>query len=226
MTLTNPEIETQSPKIRFIFALQKAQSEFPSLVKSKHVDNGKFGYDYLPLEQMLSLIQPVLHKNGFHLSQLFGYTPTSQTLIKTKLVHFGGHEEVSELPLFLPPRDLQKKNEAHVWGGAVTYQRRYSIKLILGLETDMDNNMEIEEEKPKKEKAKKEELKPPVSQKSTTFVLAKKAIEDCKQLKKLDSYTDTFNDRLNEGKITKEEYSKLTDLLEAKYVNLTEKINS
>ena len=125
-------------------------------------------------------------------------------------------------------RDLQKKNEAHVWGGSVTYQRRYSIKLILGLETDMDNNMEIEEEKPKKrtKEGKKEESKPPVSQKSTTFVLAKKAIEDCKQLKKLDSYTDSFNDRLNEGKITKEEYSKLTDLLEAKYVNLTEQINS
>ena len=215
-----------NPKIAFIKALQKAQKEFPSLEKSKHVDNGRFGYDYLPLEQMLSLIQPVLHNNGFHLSQLFGYTPTGETLVKTKLVHKDGHEEVSELPLFLPPRDLQKKNEAHVWGGSVTYQRRYSIKLILGLETDMDNNMEIEEEKPKKERPKKEELKPPVSQKSTTFVLAKKAIEDCKQLKKLDSYTDSFNDRLNEGKITKEEYGKLTDLLEAKYVNLTEAINS
>ena len=217
-----------NPKIAFIKALQKAQKEFPSLGKSKHVDNGKFGYDYLPLEQMLSLIQPILHNNGFHLSQLFGYTPTGETLVKTKLVHKEGHEEVSELPLFLPPRDLQKKNEAHVWGGAVTYQRRYSIKLILGLETDMDNNMEIEEEKPNKrtKEGKKEELKTPVSQKSTTFVLAKKAIEDCKQLKKLDSYTDSFNDRLNEGKITKEEYSKITDLLEAKYVNLTEQINS
>ena len=215
-----------NPKIAFIKALQKAQKEFPTLGKSKHVDNGKFGYDYLPLEQMLSLIQPVLHNNGFHLSQLFGYTPTGETLVKTKLVHKDVHEEISELPLFLPPRDLQKKNEAHVWGGSVTYQRRYSIKLILGLETDMDNNMEIEEEKPKKERPKKEELKPPVSQKSTTFVLAKKAIEDCKQLKKLDSYTDSFSDRLNEGKITKEEYNKLTDLLEAKYVNLTEQINS
>ena len=219
--------ETNS-KIAFIKALQKAQKEFPTLGKSKHVNQGAFGYDYLPLEQMLSLIQPVLHNNGFHLSQLFGYTPTGETLVKTKLVHKDGHEEISELPLFLPPRDLQKKNEAHVWGGSVTYQRRYSIKLILGLETDMDNNMEIEEEKPNKrtKEGKKEELKTPVSQKSTTFVLAKKAIEECKQLKKLDSYTDSFNDRLNEGKITKEEYSKLTDLLEAKYVNLTEAINS
>ena len=142
------------PKIQFIRALQKAQKEFPSLGKSKHVNQGAFGYDYLPLEQMLSLIQPVLDNNDFHLSQLFGYTPTGETLVKTKLVHIGGHEEVSELPLFLPPRDLQKKNEAHVWGGSVTYQRRYSIKLILGLETDMDNNMEIQEEKPKKEKPK------------------------------------------------------------------------
>jgi len=210
-----------NPKIAFIKALQKAQKEFPTLGKSKHVNQGAFGYDYLPLEQMLSLIQPVLHNNGFHLSQLFGYTPTGQTLVKTKLVHKDGHEEVSELPLFLPPRDLQKKNEAHVWGGSVTYQRRYSIKLILGLETDMDNNMEIDEEKPKKPK-----LKGTSNQKSPTFALAKDAIEKCRELKKLDSYTDTFSERLNEGKLTQEEYSKLTDLLEAKYVNLTEAINS
>jgi len=210
-----------NPKIAFIKALQKAQKEFPSLGKSKNVNQGAFSYDYLPLEQMLSLVQPVLHNNGFHLSQLFGYTPTGETLVKTKLVHEDGHEEVSELPLFLPPRDLQKKNEAHVWGGAVTYQRRYSIKLILGLETDMDNNMEIEEEKPKKK-----QLNKSVRQKSPTFALAKDAIEKCRELKKLDSYTDTFSERLNEGKLTQEEYSELTDLLEAKYVNLTEQMNS
>ena len=207
------------PKIQFIRALQKAQKEFPSLGKSKHVNQGAFGYDYLPLEQMLSLLQPVLHNNDFHLSQLFGYTPTGETLVKTKLVHIGGHEEVSELPLFLPPRDLQKKNEAHVWGGSVTYQRRYSIKLILGLETDMDNNMEIQEEKPKKEKP-----KATVNQKSTTFVLAKQAIEKCTDLKKLDPYTDTFSERLNEGKLTQEEYKKLVDILEKKYLDLTEKV--
>tara|TARA_R100001510_G_C7541692_1_gene128991 strand:+ start:14 stop:664 length:651 start_codon:yes stop_codon:yes gene_type:complete len=61
---------------------------------------------------------------------------------------------------------------------------------------------------------------------SPTFALAKDAIEKCRELKKLDSYTDTFSERLNEGKITQEEYRQLTDLLEAKYVNLTEAINS
>ena len=59
-----------------------------------------------------------------------------------------------------------------------------------------------------------------------TFALAKDAIEKCNNLEKLDSYTDSFNDRLNEGKITKEEYSKLTDLLETKIVILTGAMHS
>jgi hypothetical protein len=64
MALINTMTET-NPKIQFIKALQKAQKEFPSLEKSKKVDQGAFKYDYLPLEQMLSLIQPVLHNNGY-----------------------------------------------------------------------------------------------------------------------------------------------------------------
>ena len=30
----------------------------------------------------------------------------------------------------------------HSWGGSITYARRYSIKLILGIEPDMDTNVE------------------------------------------------------------------------------------
>ena len=55
------------PKVQFIQALQKAQQEFPSLAKTKDVGVGNFGYSYLPLEQMLSKIQPVLHKNKLHI---------------------------------------------------------------------------------------------------------------------------------------------------------------
>ena len=202
-----------NPKIAFIKALQKAQKEFPSLGKSKHVDNGKFGYDYLPLEQMLSLIQPILHNNGFHLSQLFGYTPTGETLVKTKLVHKDGHEEVSELPLFLPPRDLQKKNEAHVWGSSVTYQRRYSIKLILGVETDMDNNMELEAEKAHKSR----QAAPP----QNVFIAAKAAIEKETDFERLLSHESNLEVRYTQGKITQDEYKVLSGLLDTKKTELT-----
>ena len=204
MALINTMTET-NPKIQFIKAFQKAQKEFPSLEKSKKVDQGKFKYDYLPLEQMLSLIQPVLHNNGFHLSQLFGCTPTGETLIKTKLVHEDGHEEISELPLFLPPRDLERKNEAHVWGGAVTYQRRYSIKLILGLETDMDNNMEIEPEKTSKKN------RTPVSTQNLT-VVAKDAILKADTRQRLDKCAESLEVRYTNGQIPQNDYNDLCDL--------------
>ena len=208
MALTNTMTET-NPKIQFIKAFQKAQKEFPSLEKSKKVDQGKFKYDYLPLEQMLSLIQPVLHNNGFHLSQLFGCTPTGETLIKTKLVHEDGHEEISELPLFLPPRDLERKNEAHVWGGAVTYQRRYSIKLILGLETDMDNNMEIEPEKTSKKN------RTPVSTQNLT-VVAKDAILKADTRQRLDKCAESLEVRYTNGQIPQNDYNDLCDLIKTR----------
>ncbi len=201
------------PKVQFIKALQKAQQEFPSLGKTKEVGVGKFGYSYLPLEQMLSKIQPVLHKNKLHISQVFGYTPTGETTIKTKLVHESGHEEVSELPLFIPPRDMQKKNEAHVWGSSVTYQRRYSIKLILGVETDMDNNMELEAEKAHKSR----QAAPP----QNVFIAAKAAIEKETDFERLLSHESNLEVRYTQGKITQDEYKVLSGLLDTKKTELT-----
>ena len=201
------------PKVQFVKALQKAQSEFPSLGKTKEVGVGKFGYSYLPLEQMLSKIQPVLHKNKLHISQVFGYTPTGETTIKTKLVHESGHEEVSELPLFIPPRDMQKKNEAHVWGSSVTYQRRYSIKLILGVETDMDNNMELEAEKAHKSR----QAAPP----QNVFIAAKAAIEKETDFERLLSHESNLEVRYTQGKITQDEYKVLSGLLDTKKAELT-----
>jgi len=206
-----------NPKVNFIKALQKAQAEIPTLEKSKNVKvQGKFSYDYTPLEEMLSVIQPVLHKHGLHISQLFGYTPTGETLLKTKLVHVDGHEEISEEPLFMPPKDLEKKNEMHVWGGSVTYQRRYSIKLILGLETDMDHNMEIEEEKPKKDRS-----KTPVQHKQNIAVLARDAIVKSTTSQQLDNHTETLRQRYSEGKITQDQYNKLISLIETRRRCLT-----
>ncbi len=178
-------------------ALQKAQKEFPSMGKTKQVGVGSFGYSYLPLEQMLSLVTPVLLRHGLCLSQGFGCSPTGQTLIITRLLHKSGAFIKSELPIFLSERDMAnpKKNQTHNWGGAVTYQRRYSIKLILGLETDMDFNMEEEEEIQNKNVNKgevietlREQVKAKTFNKSdtdVTFGLAKNAILNAKSKEQL-----------------------------------------
>ena len=138
---------TLTEQQELVEALIKAQKEFPTMGKTKQVGVGSYGYSYLPLEQMLSLVTPVLLQNDLSLSQGFSYTPTGETLLVTKLLHKGGGIIESQLPLFLSQKDMDhpKKSQTHTWGGSVTYQRRYSIKLILGLETDMDFNMEEEE---------------------------------------------------------------------------------
>ena len=205
-------------------ALQQAQKEFPSLAKTKQVGVGNFGYSYLPLEQMLALVTPVLLKNGLCISQGFGCSPTGQTLIVTRLFHKSGAYIKSELPIFLPERDMAnpKKNQTHLWGGAVTYQRRYSIKLILGLETDMDFNMEEEEKVADKQSNKgevietlREQVKEISNNSDTekTYQLAKGAINTAKSVEQLTDFKKNIAIRFAKGKLTLTQKEELETLI-------------
>ena len=238
LTKQTKTMTQKDPQAALAEALQKAQSEFPSLAKTKQVGVGNYGYSYLPLEQMLSLVTPVLLKNGLCLSQGFGCSPTGQTLIVTKLIHKSSALMKSELPIFLPERDMAnpKKNQTHLWGGAVTYQRRYSIKLILGLETDMDFNMEEEEEvSDKKPKPKllenkgevietlRKQVQEKVSNKpdtDVTFGLAKKAIEIASSLDQLTDHKKNIATRFAQGKLTQEQKIELDRAIISKQMKL------
>lgn len=213
-------------------ALQKAQAEFPTMGKTKQVGVGSFGYSYLPLEQMLSLVTPVLLKNGLCISQGFGCSATGETLIVTRLIHKSGGMIKSELPIFLSEKDMAnpKKNQTHIWGGAVTYQRRYSIKLILGLETDMDFNME-EEEKVQEKKINKgevietlrEQVQAKVSNQpdtDATFGLAKKAIEIASSEDQLTDHKKNIATRFAQGKLTQEQKIELDRAIISKQMKL------
>lgn len=213
-------------------ALQKAQAEFPTMGKTKQVGVGSFGYSYLPLEQMLSLVTPVLLKNGLCISQGFGCSATGETLIVTRLIHKTGGMIKSELPIFLSEKDMAnpKKNQTHIWGGAVTYQRRYSIKLILGLETDMDFNME-EEEKVAEKKINKgevietlrEQVQAKVSNQpdtDATFGLAKKAIEIASSEDQLTDHKKNIATRFAQGKLTQEQKLELDRAIITKQMKL------
>jgi len=213
-------------------ALQKAQAEFPTMGKTKQVGVGSFGYSYLPLEQMLSLVTPVLLKNGLCISQGFGCSATGETLIVTRLIHKSGGMIKSELPIFLSEKDMAnpKKNQTHIWGGAVTYQRRYSIKLILGLETDMDFNMEEEEKVQEKNINKgevietlREQVQAKVSNKpdtDATFGLAKKAIEIASSEDQLTDHKKNIATRFAQGKLTQEQKLELDRAIISKQMKL------
>lgn len=225
MTETNPNAAVAA-------ALQKAQAEFPTMGKTKQVGVGSFGYSYLPLEQMLSLVTPVLLKNGLCISQGFGCSATGETLIVTRLIHKTGGMIKSELPIFLSEKDMAnpKKNQTHIWGGAVTYQRRYSIKLILGLETDMDFNMEEEEKVQEKNINKgevietlREQVQAKVSNKpdtDATFGLAKKAIEIASSEDQLTDHKKNIATRFAQGKLTQEQKLELDRAIISKQMKL------
>ena len=220
------------PNAAVAAALQKAQAEFPTMGKTKQVGVGSFGYSYLPLEQMLSLVTPVLLKNGLCISQGFGCSATGETLIVTRLIHKTGGMIKSELPIFLSEKDMAnpKKNQTHIWGGAVTYQRRYSIKLILGLETDMDFNMEEEEKVQEKNINKgevietlREQVQAKVSNKpdtDATFGLAKKAIEIASSEDQLTDHKKNIATRFAQGKLTQEQKIELDRAIISKQMKL------
>ena len=126
-------------------SLLNFQKQLPDLKKDKTAGMGKYQYKYCSLENLISSIQPVLHANGLILIQPQAYNDHGQTLIVTRLIHVESGEEIkSEMPLFLPENMGSKPQFA--WGGGLTYGRRYAIKMLLGIEPDMDTNTEQDTE--------------------------------------------------------------------------------
>ena len=180
-------------------ALQKFQQQVPSLERSKE----GFNYDYTPLEEMISVIQPVLHKNGLMLLQPPSVGHHGQTMIVTRLVHIeSGQILESELPIYLPENMGNKP--MFTWGGSLTYGRRYAIKMLLGIEPDMDTNTETVEVIEKKNKpAVKTE---PPKKNDEGEALTKQFIAYVKKNPdKVDSVKTRLSDRYSEGKITEKQ---------------------
>ena len=126
-------------------SLLNFQKQLPDLKKDKTAGMGKYQYKYCSLENLISSIQPILHANGLILIQPQAYNDHGQTLIVTRLIHVESGEEIkSEMPLFLPENMGSKPQFA--WGGGLTYGRRYAIKMLLGIEPDMDTNTETDTE--------------------------------------------------------------------------------
>jgi len=180
-------------------ALQKFQQECPSLTRSKE----GYNYQYTPLEEMLSVIQPVLHKNGLILIQPPTSTCDGVSIILTRLIHVeSGQEITSELPIFLP--DDMGKKPMFTYGGSLTYGRRYAVKMILGIEADMDCNTEPVEEIAKKNQPAVKTEPPKASEDGEA--LTKQFIAYVKKHPdKVDSVKTRLSDRYSEGKITEKQ---------------------
>lgn len=111
-------------------ALVAAQSEFPSIPKNAQ----GYGYKYATLDDILTIVKPILHKNGLAITQLL-----EQDGIRTMLLHDSGQyiESWAQLP---PLSQGKNMNAAQAAGAAITYMRRYGISALLNLSVDEDTD--------------------------------------------------------------------------------------
>ncbi len=114
-------------------AFAKAQSEFPTIAKTKTADMGTYSYSYADLGDTIDAVRPILVKHGLAFAQS-AVTHDDKIGIETRIYHTSGHVEV------FGPLYLSGGGDARAAGSAVTYARRYSLTAALGITSDEDTD--------------------------------------------------------------------------------------
>lgn len=129
-----------------IKALAKALSKFQNEVGviPKNSTNPYFNSKYADLSDILTAIKKPLHAAGLSISQF----PTGEHTLTTILMHESG-EFISSAYSMTP-----KKDDPQGIGSAITYQRRYALGAVLGLNIDEDDDANAASGKDTKSKAK------------------------------------------------------------------------
>ncbi|MGB4463711.1 MAG: ERF family protein, partial [Candidatus Hydrothermia bacterium] len=135
-------VEEQARK-EFYEALRKVQEQLPAVPRSRVVLNqsGTVRYRYATFDDMLRIVKPYLTQNRFS----FSYKTRiegNQVYVRCELYHEGGHNESCEvaLPVLSSPPGM---NPAQAAGAVLTYAKRYSLSMLLGIseEEDTDANL-------------------------------------------------------------------------------------
>lgn len=128
-------------------ALSLFKREMKPIVKDKTVSFGKTSYNYSTRDQVLDAINKPLDTYGLILEQPIHTDSNGATRLSTILTHIESEQFIhSSVELFFNGAEL------HSFGGACTYQSRYAICMLLGLEQeDYDGNKkeQVKDVKPK-----------------------------------------------------------------------------
>lgn len=114
-----------------VWALARAQSKFPPIVKS-HDNPAYRGSQYADIADVLAVVRPVLASEGLVVTQPLELTETSTVLV-TRLMYGA---EVLESRMVLPIEGL----DAQRFGSWLTYARRYCLCALLGVHPENDDD--------------------------------------------------------------------------------------
>lgn len=109
-----------------------------------------YGYDYIPLEDIINEIKPKLKKYGLAVIQL----PVCPEIldhdndrvgVETRVIHESG--QWIEQSVFAKLTELSKGSNTQRLGATITYLRRYGLASIFGIAADVDIDAAFKEEK-------------------------------------------------------------------------------
>ena len=112
--------------------LLKALSEFQDEVPTIHEETKGYNYTYSNLNTILAVIKPLLKKHG-----LGFYQKLEARSLETIVFHVESGEQITSTSE-IPQVNLKGMNDYQTLGSGITYLRRYSLSVMLGLITDKD----------------------------------------------------------------------------------------
>jgi hypothetical protein len=109
--------------------LLKALSEFQNEVPTIHEETKGFNYTYSNLNSIFKVIKPLLNKHGLGFYQNLD----ARRNLVTTVFHVESGEQIQSSSE-IPHVSLKGMNDFQTLGSGITYLRRYSLSVILGLD--------------------------------------------------------------------------------------------
>jgi len=122
-------------KDNLVAALAAFHKDCQSIEEKSKAQFGAFA----DLSTVLSAVTPALSKHGLALVQTFD-TEGDDDILVTTLYHTSGRHIFSRARLPRVEGAGGRQNPLHLWGGSVTYARRYTALALLGLAAGMEDD--------------------------------------------------------------------------------------
>lgn len=175
-------MKTSDSILKIAPAMAKAQAAFSAAIKNKSADMGKFDYSYADLATVLEAAQTGLAPNGLFLINFITDSASQQNKreLETVLMHESGEFFAMAYPLNMSGTPQQI-------GSELTYARRYSAMMILGIASEDDDGASASGRKPGT-------AQKPATTSATTATATTKTIAPLSKVTRIDGSSSTATD--------------------------------
>lgn len=116
-----------------VAALAKFQAAITPPPKNREVDTGKYSYKYAELDTILEHVKKPFAENGFAWTSWIDYPNGARPILTTRIYHVSGQwiQTTAVLTASPDPKHL---------AGEITYWRRYSFCMLMGVASQEDSD--------------------------------------------------------------------------------------